>query len=873
MAEEVVIGIDRSGKEATVLVNENGYVELFRATDNPERLVISDFTKQGDIQSAGLGTQNYFATNAPYANKYTGTNKKLYKFSTNIKPNEILDISPVSLKNKHPELYTLIFGENEIRNTKAIQDNIETIKELGYKAIGNRETGSTGLLEVAQYEIIPLTTANETYNIKPIATLQTKEGFAAGKSPEAFIETSLDTPTNVVGNIYDDAIEIFDTSELLTNGKLEHSDLTQKLLAKNYEFEEVENLLNDIFTKQMNDNPQGFENISKDEFIKYADTPTNVVHDVVVTSASENLKQTISTNADGNIVLYRATTNPNANILSDFTDINMSNQAGLGQQSFYAIDEMYSYNYSRPSINKNVYKYETNIKPNQVLNIQSPTNAQLDVLEKINITAQDLENWDIFNTGEVNKKIQNNLDYLLENNIKAIGNNKVGGSPGVFDYEIVPIITEKTQTQIKPVSQLILDPNWEGTDRILNVENELFQSTQSTQWAGKYLPIDVNDPNTKYRPVYYIDEEGIGRKARDFQFSEQQIENNLVKDNLIEVPVDTNTNVNLVNDTYVLSTDTPTNVVDDVNKLNQELNTKYADVIDNDYGLNFELRDGRLHITDMYLKDAERGKGIGSEIFDEIKQFADNNNLEISLYNDGDFNTTFWENKGFQEWSSKNNVDFANTPDDKLGLFILDADTPTNVVGDEFVDNIVNANTQLVNDLPLSETVKNQFDNVVKNRAKNLATPGGVIDAVDVWEMGVLGLMITAIAYKEFDEIPTIFKRTATNMFNSMTSMYNIPPVPLEQYDLDYEFIEKVITTGEKVMPTDIIIKKVGEIAKGVGEKGLATGFGYVPTTLKNTDTMETTQKIQPGVQEEKMFEQLRPKKTKSAGGSGARIQ
>ena len=133
--------------------------------------------------------------------------------------------------------------------------------------------------------------------------------------------------------------------------------------------------------------------------------------------------------------------------------------------------------------------------------------------------------------------------------------------------------------------------------------------------------------------------------------------------------------------------------------------------------------------------------------------------------------------------------------------------------------------------------------------------------------------MITAIAYKEFDEIPTIFKRTATNMFNSMTSMYNIPPVQLEQYDLDYEFIEKVITTGEKVMPTDIIIKKVGEIAKGVGEKGLATGFGYVPTTLKNTDTMETTQKIQPGVQEEKMFEQLRPKKTKSAGGSGARIQ
>ena len=292
-------------------------------------------------------------------------------------------------------------------------------------------------------------------------------------------------------------------------------------------------------------------------------TPTNVVDEVVVTSATENLKQSIPTNADGNIVIYRATTNPNVNILSDFTDINMSNQAGLGQQSFYAIDEMYAYNYSRPSINKNVYKFETNIKPSQVLNIQSPTNAQISVLEKIGITSQDLKNWDMFNTGEVNTKIQNNLDFLLENNIKAIGNNKVGGSPGVFDYEIVPIITEKTRTKIKPVSQLILDPNWEGTDRILNVENELFQSTQSTQWADKYLPIDVNDPNTKYRPVYYVDEEGIGTKAKDFQFSEQPIENNLVKDNLIEVPVDTNTNVNLVNDTYVLSTDAPTNVVDE----------------------------------------------------------------------------------------------------------------------------------------------------------------------------------------------------------------------------------------------------------------------------------------------------------------------
>ena len=272
----------------------------------------------------------------------------------------------------------------------------------------------------------------------------------------------------------------------------------------------------------------------------------------------------------------------------------------------------------------------------------------------------------------------------------------------------------------------------------------------------------------------------------------------------------------------------------------------------------------RMGLTDDQISSALRKSGIEGFVSGPT-----NAQYEVVLLDPND-ELGIGKNINVQDATE---TDFVNNQSKVNQIDELVIDTPTNVVGNEFVDNILNANTQLVNELPLSETVKNQFDNVVRNRAKNLATPGGVIDAVDVWEIGVLGLMIAAIAYKEYDEIPTIFKRTATNMFNSMTSMYNIPPVPLEQYDLDYEFIEKVITTGEKVMPTDIIIKKVGEIAKGVGEKGLATGFGYVPTTPKNTDTMETTQKIQPGVQEEKMFEQLRPKKTKSAGGSGARIQ
>ena len=209
-----------------------------------------------------------------------------------------------------------------------------------------------------------------------------------------------------------------------------------------------------------------------------------------------------------------------------------------------------------------------------------------------------------------------------------------------------------------------------------------------------------------------------------------------------------------------------------------------------------------------------------------------------------------------------------DTPGGSLGAAKLNDP----LVFDSWIDEYAKTTTSFVDNLPLSNTVKNQFNNLVQGRARNLATPGGLADAVDVWELGVLGLMISAVAYKEYDEIPTILTNKAVDMFNNMTSFYGIPPIPKEEYDLDYERINKIVETGEKFMPTDIMIKKVGEIAKGVGEQGLATGFGYVPTTPKNTDTMETTEKIQPGVQEEKMFKEAKPKKIKSTGGSGAKI-
>jgi hypothetical protein len=970
MAEEVVITQDKFGRDVTIPIDENGNIILYRATDDPNRIIDSDFRPLAkDKGSVGLGQQSYFSPNPMYSHKYESSGRKNYKFVTDIKPNQILATDfPV---NNYPELvkvlnipeeYTNQTWRQLVNNNKAMiamgyeaggkrffNDNIQTFKDNGIKAFGSGATGSGGQTYI-EYEIIPLVKEGDTLGIKPIATLQTKEGFDAGKVAEAFIETSLDTPTNVVDSgrlvwgseefidaILDDmraSAQLFEfdmegdlgylkrnqpeVAKQIEQGKinianhidfievtretLDRTDLPPGLdkfsaqdeilmfveaaqyeqrtqgtgkingltipelgvtdvQAQDPEFkkiftnqftdtptnvvddfgqkgikwaearkalEDVNNwgedipILEERFIGNTNDkiileiippegnveglipsedyrlqasilrengdieiiktydNPRQFGADGKNFFndISSLDTPTNVVDDVVVTRGLGNAEMAIPTNADGNIILYRATTDPNISIVSDFTDIGKAGQAGLGKQNYFAIDEMYAYLYSRPSINKNVYKFETNIKANQVLNLQSPTAKQLEVLSKIGINEKDLKNWYMQITGEskVNTAIQNNLDYLLDNDIKAIGNNLTGPTANVFEYEIVPIITEKTRTEIKPVSQLILDPKWEGTDRILNVENELFQSTQSTQYADKYLPTDVNNKDTKYRPVYYVDEEGIGRKNRDFQFSEQPLENNLVRDNLIEVPTDTPTNVELVKDTYVINTEKP-------------------------------------------------GGSLGAAKL--------------------------------------------NDP----------------LVFDSWVDNYGKITKGFIDDLPLEKPVKDVFLNAADSRLKKLgtqvATPGGILDTVDIWEMGVLALVAGAIAYNEIDEIPKITKNTILRTYNlsqgrpidAPLRIIGLPVLSVSEYDIDFQYAMETLEKGEKVMPTEIAIKKVGEIAKGVGEQGLATGFGYVPTTPKNTDTMETTQKIQPGVQEEKMFEKLRPKKTKSAGGSGARIQ
>ncbi len=258
------------------------------------------------------------------------------------------------------------------------------------------------------------------------------------------------------------------------------------------------------------------------------------------------------------------------------------------------------------------------------------------------------------------------------------------------------------------------------------------------------------------------------------------------------------------------------------------------------------------------------------------------------------------------DYFTENTVQNINSPyytTEELVNIVKTKDTPGGSLGaaklndplvfDSWVDNLGRTTTSFVDNLPLETVVKNRVKNLIATKTKQLAKPGSlVVKAVDAWEFGVIGLMAAGIAFNEIDEVPTIINNTAINMFNSMTAPYGIAPVEKEEYDIDYEFINTVLNTGSKVMPTDIIIEKLKPYSLEEGEDVILPGTGVTATTgakqqfepygeelakraekTVNMKRDEVKQKIleSKGVQEEKMFEQAKPKKS-SGGGSGVKI-
>jgi len=869
MAEtEVIITQDRFGRDITIPIDENGNIILYRATDDPSRIIDSDFRPLArDKGSVGLGQQSYFSPNPMYSHKYQSSGRKNYKFVTQIKPNEILP-TDMFVKNypelvsalNIPEEYTNQNWRQLVNDDKAMiamgyeaggkrffNDNIQTFIDNGIKAFGSGSTGTGGQTYI-EYEIIPLVKEGDTLGIKPVATLQTKEGFAAGKSPEAFIETSLDTPTNVAGaEVIDEAVDITESSGSIV-GEIEsiQNETLEKLRNSNDAF--VAEQVDDIMARKIN------------EVLPFVDTSLSRAEAIGISTTGPQ----ITTSAD-----------PTLNAFID--DIEKITGQTLDIKDKRKIKQFL---YDVAKGNDNLLDNKKSFIPD----LQDGVNSA-----KLNDPGYKIwKNWQ--HSGAFRPRTI--LDMTV-NEYEVFGKppwyNLVEGldkSGEVIDFRAISdvdlYIPEgiDTPTNVVDVGNVHDNPNYKVT---LNVDNNgnviIYRSTNTPDRFSDtdFSKFEIN--KTIGEQTYFASNPEFAQsfsqsgKRNIYSFS-----TNIKPEEILHLQSNINENKELLN------------------KLGGQ---EYINNIINERGINnyrFDSLDNipkNLTWAELYYS-TNKGRTNGSK---EILQRE-----IVKLQNSGvkaigvspvsgaknEYNILPIINEQSQlDIVAKGLIDknLKEIPLDTPGASLGAAKLNDPLVFDSWIDNLGKTTTNFVDNLPLENIVKNRVKNLIGKKSAQAATPGGLMDAVDVWEFSVLGLMAAAVAFKEYDEIPTIITNKAVDMFNSMTSFYGIPPVQKKEYDLDYEYITKVLDTGEKFMPTDIIIKKGVEEFKEGQESGvdISAGLGAQSgvfnnsiTTPAKTDTMETTQKIQPGVQEEKMFEQARPKKNRSGGsggGSGARIE
>lgn len=153
---------------------------------------------------------------------------------------------------------------------------------------------------------------------------------------------------------------------------------------------------------------------------------------------------------------------------------------------------------------------------------------------------------------------------------------------------------------------------------------------------------------------------------------------------------------------------------------------------------------------------------------------------------------------------------------------------------------------EFINKLPIEQSIKDKtIERITKHTAglaAKTATPDPM-QALDIYEDFV---MLAGLAYAFAPDVGTFVKNQANNMLETMANAagYN---VKLQDFEYDWERVSDTMDWVESVSPTDIVINKVGDLAKGAAETGMITGFGYVPknlnSTLGNTLTSATTTK------------------------------
>ena len=220
-----------------------------------------------------------------------------------------------------------------------------------------------------------------------------------------------------------------------------------------------------------------------------------------------------------------------------------------------------------------------------------------------------------------------------------------------------------------------------------------------------------------------------------------------------------------------------------------------------------------------------------------------------NLKNKEDLKNVIWDNRLD---TPTNVVDDGFPPDQIEGEGPMEGDfgrdAPDEIdyryeLADEEFNKIVNNVNNLVDELPLEETFKNQVKKNTARISKNVATPGGVIDFIDVWELQVLALAVAAISTNEVDEIPTIIYNQGVKMYNSMLFSVGIPgQIQEKPYNINFEKAIKTFNIAEMFMPTAYAEKAaVKEFKKGQEagvdiSVGLGAGAGVPPMQFKGQE-------------------------------------
>ena len=268
----------------------------------------------------------------------------------------------------------------------------------------------------------------------------------------------------------------------------------------------------------------------------------------------------------------------------------------------------------------------------------------------------------------------------------------------------------------------------------------------------------------------------------------------------------------------------------------------------------------RPYVAILDLSDVDESQftqvntGQGNEFYldnaSKVKQSELINQWGLdNLKNKEDLKNVIWDNRLD---TPTNVVDDGFPPDQIEGEGPMEGDfgrdAPDEIdyryeLADEEFNKIVNNVNNLVDELPLEETFKNQVKKNTARISKNVATPGGVIDFIDVWELQVLALAVAAISTNEVDEIPTIIYNQGVKMYNSMLFSVGIPgQIQEKPYNINFEKAIKTFNIAEMFMPTAYAEKAaVKEFKKGQEagvdiSVGLGAGAGVPPMQFKGQE-------------------------------------